>query len=266
MSIEQQLEKIMLAVTGLAKDIEELKANKQDKENEYLSKQEVDFILDKAEKSELDIMKEKYESGEYVCVKDFSRYWRILENPKFDDISYSHKYKLINLKHKHILDAYLEDNNVEIKNVTNSAILDTSIWLNTYNEHKEYILIEPKEEYPQFKANENGDVFRFNNSYTFTIVFSHIPDKVNSTFDIKNAKELDSLKQIPYNKEKGLYHKQPVWIKDNESIIIDFYNVIENRTSIHCIGNKSIYDIEPITPEQLKVIPFIWDMYKKLED
>ena len=62
------------------------------------------------EKSELDLMKEKYASGEYVLVTP-SNEWVIVENPQWD----CHNYRLIHKKHKNILDAYLINNSISIE-------------------------------------------------------------------------------------------------------------------------------------------------------
>ena len=70
------------------------------------------------EKTELDLMKEKYASGDYICIfKNIditANLWYIENNPEW--ISSNH-YKLIHKKHKDILEAYLVDNNVEIEYV-----------------------------------------------------------------------------------------------------------------------------------------------------
>lgn len=257
MSIEQQLEKIMLVVTGLAKDIEELKANKQDKESEYLSKQEIDSLLDKAEKSELDIMKEKYESGDYICLYiNIDKKWCKVA---FDRPSWTKNniYKLIHKRHSDILDAYLEDSSIEIKNLTNSAILDTGIWLNTYNEYKEYVLIKPKEEYPQFRIDSDGYILKWEEESIYEVMLSSCVEDIGKKFCRSIWNDLEP---IPYNKERGLYHKQPCWYGNTYGYSkirrIGFYNSNDE--------NKDL--IEPITPEQLKVMPFIFEIYKQLED
>lgn len=63
-------------------------------------------------KTELDLMKEKYASGEYVLVTP-SNEWVIVQNPQWD----CHNYRLIHKKHEEILEAYLAGNGgmIEIK-------------------------------------------------------------------------------------------------------------------------------------------------------
>lgn len=210
-------------------------------------------------KSDLEIIKEKYESRDYIAI-----YLAIGNNNnwyKTDSVENckGNKYKLIHKKHIDILDTYLKDNSVEIEvvysigNSSNSVkVLD---FIDSYDERLDYIL-QQKEEYPQFKVNKKGEVFRLNDEDSCTVFLSPETDFIGKIFG--NINEL-FLETIPYDKERGLYHKQPVWCvsKLDKTIILDFYDIYTNMWTD--------YTFEPITLEQLKVMPFIWGMYKQLE-
>lgn len=67
-------------------------------------------------KTELDVLKEKYGSGEYICIgrKLGDPDWWLNKpiDPKWYD---NWEYKLIHKKHRKVLDAWLKDNSVEIE-------------------------------------------------------------------------------------------------------------------------------------------------------
>lgn len=69
-------------------------------------------------KSELDLLKEKYESGDYISLwkNEFnSPYgWQIAVGDCSSLLVHS-QHKLIHKKHKDVLDAYLADNSIEIE-------------------------------------------------------------------------------------------------------------------------------------------------------
>ena len=190
------------------------------------------------------------------------------------DLYYMSNGKVIN---ENILDAYLKDSSIEIKNVTNSAILDTGIWLNTYNEYKEYVLIKQKEEYPIFKVNEDGEVFKLDYNFHGVYVLSLDVNRLNKRHS-PDKSVFNSWKTIPYDKERGLYHKQPVWVITDGTceiafaFISDKYEIESDITYICYPNSNSEYftaennHVKPITMEQLKTMPFVWEMYKQLED
>lgn len=69
------------------------------------------------EKTELDLMKEKYASGDYIAIyKEYmhlsSRPYREMLSPSFNEIG---TYKLIHKRHKDILYAYLANGSLEIE-------------------------------------------------------------------------------------------------------------------------------------------------------
>ncbi len=96
------------------------------------------------EKTELDGIKEKYASGDYICILYVSDKWEINNYPAFIEIG---SYKLIHKKHKDILDAYSADNSVNIQ--INCRAFNTEWeWIDTdfitkYDEAFEYRL-KPK--------------------------------------------------------------------------------------------------------------------------
>lgn len=220
-------------------------------------------------KTAVDSLKEKYESGKYICIykeyihlEDKHNYcWHIKENPLFTNIG---EYKLIHKKHKEILDAYLADNSVEIEFSYGDAI----VWdiqedfISRYTEKKHYRL-KPKQEYPIFKRDNSGNVYKINDKLTYTIMFH---SGINlSGEQIRTGSWSNDFEIIPHDTKTGLYHLQPVWFKGDTKTSIGFYSVTDRHPltedGFHCIDYKSI---EPITPEQLKTMPFIWDMYTNL--
>lgn len=98
------------------------------------------------EKTELDSMKEKYASGDYICI--FNNYnitrddWYKEGTPGWLP---SNDYKLIHIKHKDILDAYLADSSVEINYPTDLPNKAKELsFVNNYNENVDYHLVKPK--------------------------------------------------------------------------------------------------------------------------
>lgn len=93
------------------------------------------------EKTELDILKEKYASGDYIAVSpDSDNLWYRNSNP-----DWSGSYKLIHKRHKDILDAYLSDDNVEIlaKETGIKELQIVTNFIESYNEDFDYRL-KPK--------------------------------------------------------------------------------------------------------------------------
>ena len=134
----------------------------------------------------------------------------------------------------------------------------------------EYDLVpkEKSEQYPIFKRNEDGEVFRFESERKWECVLTKHNDYYGKQLYSKAYSEFET---IPYDKEKGLYHLQPVWFKlyDCKGTIdipeIGFYDAESNNVIYSITGCVCHYnEIEPITPEQLKVMPFIWSMYQEV--
>lgn len=220
-------------------------------------------------KTAVDSLKEKYESGKYICIykeyihlEDKHNYcWHIKENPLFTNIG---EYKLIHKKHKEILDAYLADNSVEIEFSYGDAI----VWdiqedfISRYNEKKHYRL-KLKPQYPIFKRNENGEVFRFEDSSSYPLV-------VLSDYRLNKhtSDDLSDTEIIPHDRERDLYQFQPVWCWDDTDPYmkqIRFYSREGSVVRHNNVQQMVTWDnMEPITSEQLKTMPFIWDMYTNL--
>jgi hypothetical protein len=81
----------------------------------------------------------------------------------------------------------------------------------------------------------------------------------------------ETLTDVPYNAERGLYDKQPVWCWDDDYIaikVLNFYDAQDDMV-FDMDGSRSSVkytNMEPVTPAQLETMPFIWDMYLKLKD
>lgn len=109
----------------------------------------------KENKSKLEIMKEKYDSKEYICIYKDSQWNKCI--PILDEETNINDYKLVNKKHEHILDMYLKDNSVAveyeypIKNMLQWHNINCD-WLSIYDETINYRL-KQKEWY------ENTDNF-----------------------------------------------------------------------------------------------------------
>lgn len=229
-------------------------------------------------KFDLETIKEKYESGNYLClVKNIRTNWNmikftnwaLIKNPVFSKED-NFNYKLIHKRHQDILEAYLEDSSIEIEllDYANWVLLNKrthTSFIEDYCELDNY-RIKPKEEYPIFKINEDGEIFKI------TTVYNRATCKLGIDLDkTLEYDEVKNLKTIPYNKERGLYHKQPVWCWDNEDVakkIIKFYDCKNGCTFSYDgqLEGECFENIEPVTQEQLKTMPFIWEMYKQLKD
>ncbi len=95
-----------------------------------------------------------------------------------------------------------------------------------------------KFEYPLFKRWEDGEIVKFTALTRGTVVIKGSNDnfKVKYTIDIfpphTNPKWID----VPYNKERDLFHTQAIecWNKSNtHHRNLRFYNAINNRTFSH---------------------------------
>lgn len=209
-------------------------------------------------KSELDALKEKYATGNYICISGETRnqktIWVIVSD--ISQFTFGN-FKLIHKKHKDILDAYLADNNVEIEErISGSSHWHQLVcdWLEAYHPSNHEYRLKPQVQYPIFKRNGVGEVFRFEPySITGSCVFGDSYNMVGTWYDNKNYKI------IQYDIEQGLYHLQPVFCihPDDRHIIISFYNKSDSFF-------KECGMLESITREQLKTMPFIWDLYKKV--
>ena len=220
----------------------------------------MDDYIDRVEvygKLEIDTLVEKYCTGNYIAVyfSEDEQIW------KRSDQDYHTNYResdsktiLIHKKHEEILDASLDNKDVEIQFLyaeqTNSWV-KVSHFIEQYNETNKYRLKFP---FPIFKRNEHGEVFKYtsykNNECMlseFGNLYEGIPARLDNEF----------LETIPYDPIRGLYHLQPVWCWDNNYgyISLQFYYT----------DDKQEYDnIIPVSIEQLKTMSFIWDMYQKV--
>jgi hypothetical protein len=186
----------------------------------------------------------KYNTNMYYCVykaKNIER-WLISHDPKWklEDADYT----LIHKKHGSILIQLLKDTSIEIK--ADNAIYKGYDFIKHYDENKSYKILQSSN---YFREELTGEVWKYTSS-GYNKIFSQDQTKCSNTTNIGN------LEEIPYYIEKKLFHLQPCFCKSkigNVSII--FYEDLEMYDN---------YIITPITEEQLKSMPFIWDMYIKL--
>jgi hypothetical protein len=221
-------------------------------------------------KSKLDLLKEKYATGNYIGVwnnKFNPPYKWVLAGDSNDSLLDHSQYKLIHIKHKPILDAYLADNSVEIELHSKDNLWFPTNFIDKYDEDFNYRL-KPQIQYPIYKRNSDGEVFRFDEIGLAGICVFGIELGVKSG---KVILENDyNLIDINFDSTHNLYHLQPVWFTNAyKYTAIGFYNVINNNVfNSNGIswtkGNIICNDIKPITSEQLKTMPFIWDMYQQV--
>lgn len=125
-------------------------------------------------------------------------------------------------------------------------------------ENYEKALIEirkQKIEYPLFRRSKNNEMFRFDEEYKWTCVLSDEENRIGDASIVLNIYDMNVVK---YDKSKCLYHLQPCWelcYTDKSYRAIAFY-----RADLYESGR---FYVEPINIEQLKAMPFIWDMYKR---
>ena len=126
--------------------------------------------------------------------------------------------------------------------------------------------LKPEQQYPIFKRSVNF-IFKQTSEYDCEWVFHKNSYAIGNEFREYTGRDI--VETIPYDKERGLYHLQPVWCWGNNWIggrNIRFYSA-ETKKCIDVNNIKSAvnYDnIEPITPEQLKVMPWLFDMYQQV--
>lgn len=115
-------------------------------------------------------MKKKFESGDYILLGSGNRTYYLILNPSWSESC--DFYKLIHKKHKHILDTYLEDNNVEIETDSFSESFDFKLlseldwdFIETYNSNANYrlkITSKPKNNFKDygFEADFEGEILK----------------------------------------------------------------------------------------------------------
>jgi len=128
---------------------------------------------------------------------------------------------------------------------------------------KEKILnkvFENKIEFPVFKKDENGNIYKFNDEFDYDIVFIKDSKSINSDLAIDDK----SLNLIPCDKQRGLYNKQPVWCWNNgcKEKQLRFYNVVSKGA--YSIYNNSIFDFnfdnyKALTLEQIEILDFMME-------
>lgn len=99
----------------------------------------LDIISEWEESSELDKLKEKYATGNYICIyknNEYMKQWEVNIKPMWNGVG---EYRLIHKKHKDILNAWLKDNNVKIKWFNEKTQKWWSFTGNFIEDYKEYI-------------------------------------------------------------------------------------------------------------------------------
>lgn len=125
--------------------------------------------------------------------------------------------------------------------------------------------------YPIFKINELKEVWKFTDKDTSICMISDRTDDIGKVINksFKGAAyDIDDKNywsNITYNLG-GFYQGQPIWYEFEEGMCpqIDFFDVENGMLFLDEYDSAKIYNIYPITLEQLKTMPFIWDIYKKL--
>jgi len=114
-------------------------------------------------------------------------------------------------------------------------------------------------EYPVFKKNSNGEVYRFDevNPNGISVLWEN---RYKATTELYGS-EVSSWTDVEYDTERRLYHGQPIFCygKDNMRRI-DYYDVKLKRPMVSMVNRN----IEPISLEALKTLPFIWEQYTEL--
>ena len=130
---------------------------------------------------------------------------------------------------------------------------------------------EPEFEYPLFmESKNNGRIVRFDGLTDRTTVW-----KGDSTCEVgvhtsssTQHTDTDVWKPVPYDKERGLWHGQPIEVwdaGDTHGRSMKFYDAINKRTFTFCgetCGSR-YENIEAIPPEEYK--PWMFEAYKTLE-
>ena len=134
---------------------------------------------------------------------------------------------------------------------------------NLVNIKKEKILskiFENKIDFPIFKKDEVGNIYKFNDEIDYEIVF--IEDKKCIISDL--GFNDDNLKLLHSDKKRGLYHNQPIWCWNNgiKEKQLRFYNSI-SKCAYSCYS-YTVFDFhfdnyKALSLEQIEVLEFVKD-------
>lgn len=127
--------------------------------------------------SEIGLLIEKYNTGDYICVLTLSNSNDIIHNPYFD-LDYT-EYKLIHKKHENVLMAFLDGKEIEWTNSKEYLIVEN--FIDTYVEDRYYRIKETKSSCEVQNSNLDGS----KNS------FYAIPEWVEDLDDLSEYLELD---------------------------------------------------------------------------
>ena len=209
-----------------------------DKEYDAVLTEIVSSTKYKNTKSPYSLLKEKYDTGKYICYyQDWNEEnkWREQFNPNW---SVNHKYKLIHKSHAHIAEAVAKDSNIQVQKYVRGSIYEcqtVKTFFDTYDEFFKYELNEPKQEYPKwFKSKGYGHIVKFNSKSSGTVVF-----RGDSSCEVGYTQDF----WIPYDEEER-------WKEIPEPNPLDF---IPDMYPVECWNDTYHYS---------SVIRF-WNAFKK---
>lgn len=131
-------------------------------------------------------------------------------------------------------------------------------------------LIHPldSKNYPIFKVNKDG-FWKFESEFELGILMFGADTLSIGGQPCLNTIHCPTKQTLPYDKEKGLYHLQPCWGSGGDGLsdtkAITFFNYYHTwKPSVGGLARFTYKNLEPITAEQLRTMPFIFDMCKEL--
>lgn len=207
-------------------------------------------------------LEEKYGTGEYIHIftreKDID--WQIASwcSYRFDEYSCGNKYlhKLIHKKDEDVLRAYIADPTRPIE-YAEVGQFDEPKWVTlqtgfiaSYSEDVRYRCYhDTKSKYPMFKRNKDNEIYTVNEYGNGHIVLGR-------ELDNRYIKVPYEWETVEFDRKAGFFDMQPVWwVYADYSRALVYYD-----KSKHLLLSNNIR-IEPVTRQQLRALPFIWDNY-----
>ena len=135
---------------------------------------------------------------------------------------------------KDYIKSLLKEEGAKMKKTIRICGVDISL---TVEQLKEAIkeFVKPVFDYPICcKSKVNSDIVLFNGRNEGSVLKSSHREVGHFSNDWFSHTNTDIWEEIPYDKERGFYHKQPVYCWDNDDslyqVTLRFYDVINNRT------------------------------------
>lgn len=123
--------------------------------------------------------------------------------------------------------------------------------------------LKPKVQYPVFKKNHIGEVYKFTNTDSAIIMLTKITKFIGS---VEFGLDLASIHStawtdVAYDSERELYDGQPCYMNMGNDILpcLTLFNINKHY-------NDKLNKLTPIPLEALKHMPFVWDMYKRSKE